>query len=471
MLFTSSIFLYAFLPVVLASFYTLARIKPLSGLLIPFLVLASFVFYGYKTPENILILLGSILVNYAVAIRTHKSKDRKSLWMWCGVSFNLALLFYYKYTNFFFENMGVLSGHFFEVTDIVLPLAISFYTFQQIAYLVDVRQRKVEDTSFKNYLLFVTFFPQLIIGPIVHHKEMMPQFMDKLFGRFSWENFKVGYMYLIAGLIKKVFLSDSCAQIVDSVHADIATNTAVSFADAWIATLAFSFQIYFDFSGYTDMAIGVALMLGIVLPFNFNSPYKAKNIAEFWRRWHITLSRWLRDYLYIPLGGNNRGAARAAINAIIVFFLGGLWHGAAWTFVLWGVVQGIGLSVCRAAEYFNVSMPTIIGIAITFLFATLSWVLFRSASLDNAQSLYFIMMGGHGLDWSVRDIAMDNLPVLVIATVITFALPNTHKLVPCCAELLKKIPLPILIPVMIVIWLSMAAFDLDSSAEFIYFDF
>ncbi|MCB9985187.1 MAG: MBOAT family protein [Micavibrio sp.] len=254
---------------------------------------------------------------------------------------------------------------------------------------------------------------------------------------------------------------------VDSVVA----GSSVTFADAWASALAFSFQIYFDFSGYTDMAVGVAFMLGIVLPFNFNSPYKSRNVGEFWRRWHMTLSRWLRDYLYIPLGGNEKGPARAAVNAVIVFLLGGLWHGAAWTFVLWGALQGAGIVVSRYVQLLKIPIPLFVGVVLTFLFATLSWVLFRAASFDVAADLYAIMLGKSGFDMSVRDVVVNNALILFIATTITFTLPNTHVLVPKLAELTKKIPALPIVVMIIIAWLSLAAFDLDSSAEFIYFDF
>jgi len=471
MLFTSNIFLYGFLPCVLGIFFLLAKVNPLRFLLAPLLIIASFAFYGYKDPFNIIILLISIITNYATAVFIVRTPSLKTVGLWLGVIFNLCLLFYYKYTNFFFKNLNLMNGQDFNTLDIVLPLAISFYTFQQIAYLADAKKGQIEDVSFKNYLLFVTFFPQLIIGPIVHHKEMMPQFFNKGFGLFSWRDFKIGYLYLFSGLVKKVFLSDYCAQIVNSVHTDILLGASVNFADAWSSALAFSFQIYFDFSGYTDMAIGIAYMFSIKLPFNFNSPYKSRNIGEFWRRWHMTLSRWLRDYLYVPLGGNTNGVPRALVNAMIVFFLGGLWHGAAWTFILWGLLQGIGITIFRASENLKITLPAFIAIFLTFLFATLSWVLFRSASIEGAETLYIIMVGTQGFDLTLRDIVIDNAPILLIATILTFAIPNTHSVIPKFSVWLEKIPLSVLIPSMIMFWLSLMTFDLDSSAEFIYFDF
>ena len=470
MLFTSSIFLYVFLPVFLILFFTLAKIKRLAFLVIPLLIVASFVFYGYKDQSNILLLLISVLTNYSAAYFIRKTQ-LKTLFFWLGVFFNLGLLFYFKYINFFFMNVSTLTGQTFGAMDIALPLAISFYTFQQIAYLADTKKGLVKNTSLKNYLLFVTFFPQLIIGPIVHHSEMMPQFKDKQFGRFSFDNFKTGFFFLFAGLCKKLFLSDYCAQIVDAIHTDIIAGTAITFADAWASAFAFSFQIYFDFSGYTDMAIGIAYMMGICLPINFNSPYKSRNVADFWRRWHMTLSRWLRDYLYIPLGGNSKGTAHAAANALIVFLLGGLWHGAAWTFVLWGLMQGAGIVAAKCAGKLKIVLPLIPGIALTFLFVTLSWVLFRAVSLDAATNLYAVMFGQNGFDLTLRDIVKTNALILLSATVLTFVLPNTNALVPKLANWTNKIPVPALATIILVVWLSLAAFDLDSSAEFIYFDF
>ncbi len=469
MLFTSSIFLYVFLPSVLAVFFLLGKIKPLSFTVIPFLIIASFIFYGYKDPVNILLLLISILFNYGAAYGIRQTVF-KNTFLWLGVAFNLGFLGFFKYTNFFLNNINNL-GYSFDVIDIALPLAISFYTFQQIAYLADSKKGKVQDQSLKSYFLFVTFFPQLIIGPIVHHKEMMPQFAKPAFGQFSFDNFKLGFFYLFAGLCKKLFLADYCAQIVDPVHMDIMAGNAVTFADAWASALAFSFQIYFDFSGYTDMAVGIAYMIGIQLPFNFNSPYKASNVAEFWRRWHMTLSRWLRDYLYIPLGGNEKGPARMAFNAIIVFLLGGLWHGAAWTFVLWGLLQGVGIVIARSAQLMKIPMPMLLGLGVTFLFVTLSWVLFRAASLDVARELYGIMLGQNGFNFTVRDIVRENAYVLAAAAAITFLLPNTHVLVPGLAKQTAKLPALPVIVLIVIAWVSLAAFDLDSSSEFIYFDF
>lgn len=471
MLFTSSIFLYGFLPLVVVTFFLLARFQFLKFLVIPFLIFASFVFYGYKEPYNIALLLVSIITNYSLSRIIQTTSSQKDLFFWIGVAFNLVLLFYFKYLNFFLANISYIGVGEFELMDIALPLAISFYTFQQIAYLADSKYGWVTDTSIKSYFLFVTFFPQLIIGPIVHHKEMMPQFKHESFGKFSFDNLKSGFFYLYVGLCKKLFLADYCAKIVDSVHIDIASGGTVNFIDAWAAALAFSFQIYFDFSGYTDMAVGIALIFGIRLPFNFNSPYRASSVSEFWRRWHMTLSRWLRDYLYIPLGGNSRGPRRAMVNAIIVFLLGGLWHGAAWTFVVWGVLQGLGIAVSRFFASLKLPLPSVLAIALTFLFATLSWVLFRAENLDVANQLYLVMLGTSGFEMTAREVVNANVVILLVAALLSFFVPNTHQLVHKLVTLSAKLPKAALAGIMLVAWISLAAFDLDSSAEFIYFDF
>jgi len=467
-LFTSNIFLYAFLPAVVALFFVLARVDQKTRVAIWFLILSSFIFYGYKNPANIILLMGSILGNFALASQIRRHQQKTAI-LALGILFNLGILGYFKYTNFLLENLNFISGDSYTPLSIALPLAISFYTFQQIAFLADTKNEEVGVVSFRDYLLFVTFFPQLIIGPIVHHKEMMPQFSMANFGRFNWQNFQTGFLYLMIGVIKKVFLSDACALVVNSVHGDISNGVSIGFADAWVAAFAFSLQIYFDFSGYTDMAVGIAKMLGIDLPFNFNSPYKARNVGEFWRRWHMTLSRWLRNYLYIPLGGNHSGFKRAAINAVIVFLLGGLWHGAAWTFIAWGLMQGIGVVWAHLMKSLKIGLPTSMGILFTFIFITLSWVLFRAQNMEDAWNLYQVMGGVQGFDLTLRDSV--NLPVMAIGAIIIFGLPNSHIFVPWLQTRIANLPTAPVVVVVLVSWLALAAFDLDSSAAFIYFDF
>ncbi|MFQ5488405.1 MAG: MBOAT family O-acyltransferase, partial [Gammaproteobacteria bacterium] len=338
MLFHSYGFIFLFLPLTLLGFFLLGRYGLLRWAL-AWLVLASLTFYGWWNVEYLFLLLASIVVNYllgrALAPSQRTTASARVL-LAIGIGLNLALLAYFKYAAFIVGNFNQLLGSDYRVHEIVLPLAISFFTFQQIAYLVDAYYGRAQEYSFLNYSLFVSFFPQLIAGPIVHHREMMPQFEGRRIFRFSYEDMDVGLLIFCIGLFKKVLLADGMAQFSEPVFAAAAGGLELSFFEAWGGALAYTLQIYFDFSAYSDMAIGLAWMFGIRLPLNFASPYKAINIIEFWRRWHMTLSRFLRDYLYIPLGGNRKGRERRHLNIMATMLLGGLWHGAAWTFVVWG---------------------------------------------------------------------------------------------------------------------------------------
>jgi len=469
MLFTSSIFLYLFFPVVLAAYLLLGRFSKTSWPIIHLLILASFVFYGYQNPYNIALLSFSIIVNFFIAQTIELKQVYSKLAFVLGVVFNLGLLFYFKYTNFMLDNISFLTDQSFTHFNIVLPLAISFYTFQQIAFLVDTYTCKTDSIHFRDYVLFVTFFPQLIIGPIVHHSEMMPQFKRPSFGKVNWNNFITGAFFLFSGIAKKLFIADPMGTYVDKIYNAAGAGEPILFTAAWISTLAFTIQIYFDFSGYTDMAIGLAKIFGIDLPINFNSPYKAPSVAEFWHRWHMTLSRWLRDYLYIPLGGNERGLRRNIINVFIVFFLGGLWHGAAWTFIIWGLLHSVGVSLSHAFKHFRITPPKILGIAVTFVFVAVLWVLFRAQTITIALSIYSALFS-LPTQWAMPE---DNAPfvIMAMALLIIFCLPNTHTAVPVTKILFTKLPKAAQFCIILVVWLSLAAFNLDSSAEFIYFDF
>jgi len=327
-----------------------------------------------------------------------------------GIAGNLGLIGYFKYANFFVNELNSTLGMDFHLQTIILPLAISFFTFQQVAYLVDVYKGKAHEYSFLHYCLFVTFFPQLIAGPIVHHKEMLPQFAkDKVF-RLSHEHLAVGITIFTIGLFKKVLLADGVAVYATPVFNAAEAGVALTFFEAWGGALAYTFQLYFDFSGYSDMAIGLARMFGIRLPLNFHSPYKAYNIIEFWRRWHMTLSRFFRDYLYIPLGGNQKGTPRSFLNLMITMVLGGLWHGAGWTFVLWGALHGFYLIVNHAWHALRHSWGHDLkrttwfgrGIAriITFAIIVVAWVLFRAETLPGAVNVLSAMGGGNGISLS-----------------------------------------------------------------------
>jgi D-alanyl-lipoteichoic acid acyltransferase DltB (MBOAT superfamily) len=316
-LFNSSVFLFAFLPLTLLAFYVLGGLGKLRTA-IAVLVLASLFFYGWWNPIYLPLILGSMLTNYFIGrslqkLRLAGSTRLKPLLI-VGITFNLGLLGYFKYANFFAGNLNWALGTDYNLAHIVLPLAISFFTFQQIAYLADVYQGKAQEIDLLRYALFVTFFPQLIAGPIVHHQEMMPQFRSSAVGTFRLNNLVVGSTIFVIGLFKKVVLADGVAPYANTIFSGALRDTAYGLTDSWIGLLAYACQIYFDFSGYSDMAVGLGRMFGIGLPLNFNSPYKASGIIEFWRRWHLTLSRFLRDYLYIPLGGNRCSPYRRDLN-------------------------------------------------------------------------------------------------------------------------------------------------------------
>ncbi len=404
MLFNSYIFIFLFLPVTFAGFYLVGN-SGYKKIALAWLVGASLFFYAWWNPAYLGLLLISILFNYSFGI--YLSSRPNKLVLIAGIVINLSLLGYYKYAGFFIENLNVLFNSGISASDIILPLAISFFTFQQIAYLVDAYKGDTKEYDFLQYCLFVTFFPQLIAGPIVHHKEMLPQFAKKIIYRLDVRSLSVGLSIFTIGLFKKVVIADGIAVYSTPVFDAAAIGTQLTSHEAWIGSLAYTLQLYFDFSGYSDMAIGLARMFGIVLPVNFFSPYKASNIIDFWKRWHITLSRFLRDYLYIPLGGNRKGNFRRYINLLITMLLGGLWHGAGWTFILWGAMHGSFLIVNHAwinlkskffsNNSFNPFFSVVISRAITFLAIVLGWVMFRSESLDAAINMYSTMFEINGL--------------------------------------------------------------------------
>jgi D-alanyl-lipoteichoic acid acyltransferase DltB (MBOAT superfamily) len=422
MLFNSHVFIFAFLPVTLLVYYLLGRADRSVWARL-WLVMASLFFYGWWNPSYLALILGSIAFNYGItygitygltygvtrgAGPPAVTERQRRLAMWVGVAGNLAVLGYFKYANFFVDSFGRLSGTSFELAPIVLPLAISFFTFQQIAYLVDACRKGRGEPNLLNYCIFVTFFPQLIAGPIVHHREMIPQFAREKTYRFELGNLEVGLAIFFMGLFKKVVLADGIAPLATPTFEAVARGGSPDVFAAWSAALAYTFQLYFDFSGYSDMAIGLGRMFGVKIPLNFDSPYKAASVIDFWRRWHMTLSRFLRDYLYIPLGGNRLGRARRYTNLMITMVLGGLWHGAGWTFLAWGVLHGLYLLVNHAWRalvdrlgWRVVSGPwtTWSARAATFLAVVLAWVFFRADSLDSALAMLSAMTGRNGAVW------------------------------------------------------------------------
>ena len=395
MLFNSYEFLLAFLPLVIAGYFAVNRhAGPRAGN--AWLVAASLFFYAWWRAEYLGLLAASIVVNFFVgrAIMRRAAQDLPTrALLVAGIAFDLALLSYYKYANFFAENIAALLGTSAPHLNVILPIGISFFTFTQIAFLVDAAKRKAAEPDPVNYALFVTYFPHLLAGPILHHREMMPQFADATNKRVAWENVARGLALLAIGLGKKVLIADPLALEANAAFGSVVPLT---FGDAWFGILCYTMQIYFDFSGYTDMALGMALTMNIRLPQNFDSPYRRRNLQEFWRHWHMTLTRFLRDYVYIPLGGNRRGGARTAFAIVATFVLGGLWHGANWTFVLWGLLNGVGLVLLRLWSRSGVRMPALVAWAITFLFVNVAWVLFRAPDLATAHSFYLSLFGGRG---------------------------------------------------------------------------
>jgi len=405
MVFSSYPFILAFLPAVLALVWFLNRIRAPAGRIIVCLAGASVAFYAYWDWRFLWVLAASIFVNYGLGqLIARTSGTRATALVVLGIAFNLAFLGYFKYANFLIGNVVAVFGTHLPYLDIILPLGISFFTFQQIAYLVDIRQGKVADHSFHHYLLFVTFFPQLIAGPIVHHSELIPQFVSGQAGRIRVEMFAQGLAIFVLGVAKKVLIADRVALYATPVFEAAANGVSIPLLEAWSGTLAYTFQIYFDFSAYSDMAVGLGLMFGLRLPINFNSPYKATSLIEFWRRWHITLSRFLRDYLYIPLGGNRRGERRRYVNLFIVMLLGGFWHGAAWTFVVWGAVHGVGLAInhlwrgiVQSNEKEAGPLSQWTGRFATFLFVAIAWVLFRANDMGTAGNMLVGLFGANGV--------------------------------------------------------------------------
>ena len=442
MLFNSYEFLFAFLPAVVIGYFTIARLSAVAANV--FLGAASVFFYAWWRLDFVWILLASVAVNYVFGHKLSRDaaagRDDRAL-LACAIVFNLGLLGYYKYADFFIANINAATGAHIELLRVALPLGISFFTFTQIAYLVDAWKGKAAEYSATNYLLFVTFFPHLLAGPIIHHKEMMPQFADAKLKRLDWENLARGLALFALGLGKKVLVADPLAPWA---NAGFAHAQSLSFADGWITMLAYVMQLVFDFSGYTDMALGAALMVNIRLPINFDSPYRSADIQEFWRRWHMTLSRFLRDYVYIPLGGNRGSEARMLALFVVTFALGGFWHGAAWTYVIWGTLHGLALVAVHLWRKVGRPFPRPVAIAITFLFVSAALVVFRAPTLSDALAILGSVAGFNGLglgltvpEWSwigragvpPSELAQGvfTLAILGVALILTFTPRNSTQ--------------------------------------------
>lgn len=386
MLFNSYIFVLLFLPICLIGYYTINHFKKYN-LAQAFLLGMSLWFYGYFNVSYLLIIISSVLINFGIyrLIMRYQGKKAGKALMIAGVLINLGILCYFKYMDFFISNFNALFRTDIKLLGILLPLGISFFTFQQISFIVDAYRGEIPGYDFLCYACFVTFFPQLIAGPIVTHDELVPQFMNKEKKTVDWDNISKGIYIFTLGLTKKRLLADIFGDYVTYCYT---TYDSLSSFAAFLVMLSYTFQIYFDFSGYCDMAIGIGKMFNIDLPINFNSPYKSLTVSEFWKRWHMTLTRFFTKYVYIPLGGNRKGKVRTYINVMIVFLASGLWHGASWTFVFWGALHGAAVVINRAFSGFFAKIPKTINWLMTFLFVNAAWVFFRADSFELAAGLF-----------------------------------------------------------------------------------
>jgi alginate O-acetyltransferase complex protein AlgI len=427
MLFNSYPFIFLFLPIALIGYFALGRLGHLAPVI--WLALASLAFYAVSNWQFVALLLASIAFNYLIGwllIARRLGSHLRMIVLTAGVSGDLVVLGYFKYAGFLAANLSALFSTGFSV-NVLLPVGISFYTFTQIAFLVDAYRGNVARYALPHYALFVTYFPHLIAGPILHHKDMIPQFEAAESKSPNPHLILCGLMIFAIGLFKKTGLADGIQPLVALAFGPITP----SFDQAWIGALAYTFQLYFDFSGYSDMAIGISLMFGIFLPLNFNSPYKATSIIDFWRRWHMTLSQFLRDYLYIPLGGNRHGRVLRYVNLMITMVLGGLWHGAAWTFVIWGALHGLYLCVNHAWNHFGPAVAPrfarvadIAALIVTFVAVVIAWVFFRADTISSALSILSRMTDPMHIVFGRGEMA-DAVFVMVYAAIAWFA-PNTQ---------------------------------------------
>lgn len=427
MLFNSYEFIFIFLPFVVLSTFCFLKFCH-SYVALTFLFLSSILFYAYWNIKYLVLLLASISFNYVIACLIGRYKNSSKIFLLIGVWVNLLILIYYKYINFFLE---VLSIHIEKSSfsdSVGIPLGISFFTFTQIAYLMDIYQRKAEVETPVRYGLFVTFFPHLIAGPILHHKIIMKQFWDYSSKHINPQTVSIGASIFCIGLFKKVIIADTLSGKVDLLFSPLFDINLLTFGSAWFAALGYTVQLYFDFSGYSDMAYGLAYMFGIVFPINFYSPYKADSIIDFWRRWHMTLSQFLRDYIYFPLGGNRKTKILQYRNILVTMALGGLWHGAGWTFILWGVYHGVLLIInhqLRSHSY-GLTIPRLVKIFLTFMIVCLGWVVFRASTVSKAIDIYKGMVGINGI--GMTDINYIEWAVLTLGLCIVFIFPNTIQI-------------------------------------------
>ena len=429
MVFGSFSFIFIFFPITVAGFFIICRKN--TRLAAGWLVLASLFFYGWWDYRYLPILLTSILFNYLMFGRIVRAdQPTRKRWLTLAVIINLTSLCYFKYSNFFILSINDLAGGDIPLLNIILPIGISFFTFTQISFLVDAYYDKVKDTNFIDYVLFTSYFPYIVSGPILHHKEMLPQFADTANYGVSANNVAAGIAIFVFGLAKKLLIADNLVSVVNPVFA----SHDPQLIQAWLGLLAYSFQLYFDFSGYSDMAIGVSRILGFRLPINFNSPYKAENISDFWQRWHISLSRFLRNYLYIPLGGNRHGSLKRYRNLMLTMLLGGLWHGANWTFVIWGGLHGFYLCVQHGWQFLmakKAKPPSpVSGFAarlLTFFAVMIAWCFFRASNVASALDVLAGMAGLNGVSLVFAENPV-GYAMLAVSAFIALYMPNTNEI-------------------------------------------
>ncbi len=454
--------MFIFLPLVLTGFYTIGRVSN-NKIATVWLTGSSLFFYGYWNPAYVSLIICSVIFNYIIGFSlsdlTKKENLRKFILV-VGIIANLSLLGYYKYANFFINNINMIFSRELNIDKIILPLAISFFTFQQIAFIVDAYKQEIKEYNFLHYCQFVTFFPQLIAGPIVHHKQIMPQFSLKETYFLNHKNISMGLLIFVIGLLKKCVIADTFAFWVNTGFND---PLSLSTIQAWATSFSYTFQLYFDFSGYADMAIGSALLFNIKLPINFDSPYRSKSIQEFWRRWHITLSNFLRNYLYIPLKGSTKGSSRTFINLMITMLLGGLWHGAGWLFIIWGGLHGFALVIQRLWSKTGIKMPNFVAWFITFNFINICLVFFRSKSFPDALIMLKSM-------FVIDEVVLINYLwlAMLIAAFFIICLPfNTTRML----KMKNKFSVTGHCCIGLALFVSYCIMEIGRSNEFLYFQF
>ncbi len=473
MLFSSLEFIIFFLPATIAVYWLIMQ-KISTEWALTWLIVASLFFYSWWKIDYLPLILFSIIVNFAAGQLIGNVKYGASYRKWLlsfSIVANLSLLGYFKYYDFFISNIALLTGSDTSLLQLILPLGISFFTFQQIAYLVDAYRGICREYNMLHYSLFVTFFPQLIAGPIVHHKEMLPQFTDPINKHINYNNWARGSLIFIIGLVKKVVIADAFAQWANWGFDQADTLTLL---EAWATSLSYTMQLYFDFSAYCDMAIGAALFFNIRLPTNFNSPYKSSNIQEFWRCWHITLGRFIKEYIYIPLGGNQGSGLKVCITILITFTLCGLWHGAGWGFLFWGWLHGMAILIFKLWGKLNKPLPKPVAVIITFLFINVSWVFFRATDWHSAIKVIKGMCGFSNIQTqtSANNLILGNESAITSTTFwyiclclfIVFFTKNS-------IELSKQLKLTRPLGVLSYILAMWAILTINETHEFIYFNF